>query len=255
MFLVSKLVSFFFLPPGLFFVLLAVSIILFALKRLKPAIGVLLFTTALIYLLSTEVVSNALLLPLEDAVPYPKPEEIKECSVIVVLGGGRVSRCPSENFKSCVRPQVAMRLFEAFKVWKQNPVPIVVSGGKVFERGEEPESTAMKRFLVHLGVPEESIIEEGASRNTFENAKKTKELLSGIKPGKVCLVTSAFHMKRSVKTFEKLGIDVVPVPAGYLVERSEYIFTSYLPSIGNLQRSYFALHEYLGLIYYSLLTR
>ncbi|WP_411376674.1 YdcF family protein [Desulfurobacterium thermolithotrophum] len=157
--------------------------------------------------------------------------------------------------KAAVKPQVAKRLYTAFKIWKKVKKPIVVSGGKIFNENVEAESSAMKRFLISLGIPNKEIIEESKSKNTFQNGIFTYKILNkkGIK--KICLVTSAYHMPRSYRIFKSIGFSVIPVPADYRVDRDSYSWSSYFPRMGDLYDSFLGIHEYIGILYFELIQK
>ena len=253
MFLLSKTLGVLIIPPGIFLVLLLLSIFLLIKKRKRLVTFLLSSTAFLLYLLSTEVGKNFVLLPLENSYPYPDLNRVN-CEAIVVLGGGEIPHSPAENFRASVDPKVAKRLYEAFKLWRKVKKPIVVSGGSVF-RSAESEAVAMKRFLTTLGVPSEFVIEEGKSRNTLENAIFTGELLHRKGIEKICLVTSAFHMPRSVRIFETAGFKVIPVPSDYRVYRTPYSWYSFMPMPSYLRDSLCGIREYVGLLYFEFLQK
>ncbi|MBW2619063.1 MAG: YdcF family protein [Deltaproteobacteria bacterium] len=89
---------------------------------------------------------------------------------------------------------------------------------------------------------------ETLSRDTFENARQTAELLTG---GPFVLVTSASHMARSLAVFHRLGLDPIPAPTDYLIADPAPVFW-YLPSLKALEIAHIVLHEYLGLVWYKL---
>ncbi len=253
MFILSKLFTYLFLPPGIFILMVLAGTVLTLSGRRKSGTAFLLTVSLLIYLLSITPVKDFILLPLEDAFPF---QENPSCEAIVVLGGGRVSHSPDEGMKSSVKPQVAKRLYTAFKLWKSTKKPLILSGGKVFDEGGEPESTAMRRFLVQLGVPITEIIEENKSKNTFQNAVFTYKILKRLNVNRICLVTSAYHMPRSFTIFKAVGsISVTPVPADYRVDRDPYSWSDFFPSIGNLYDSFLGIHEYVGILYFNLIQK
>ena len=71
------------------------------------------------------------------------------------------------------------------------------------------------RFLAAFGIPRERLIIENKSRNTAENAAFSKEMVSPQPGENWLLVTSAFHMPRSVGLFRKVGFPVIPWPVDY----------------------------------------
>jgi uncharacterized SAM-binding protein YcdF (DUF218 family) len=251
MFLISKTLGVFLIPPGILIFLLLTLIFFLIKKKIRISLILSITTLILLYFFSTEVGKNVVLSPLENGYPFPK--EIN-CQEIVVLGGGVIPHSPDENNRASVDPKVAKRLYTAFKLWKRIKKPILVSGGSVF-RNSESEASAMKRFLVELGIPEDEIIEEKKSRNTLENALFTREILETEGIDKICLVTSAFHMPRSVLIFKTAGFKVIPVPSDYRIFRTPYSWYSFLPAPSYLRDSMFGIREYVGILYFELIQR
>lgn len=119
---------------------------------------------------------------------------------ILVLGAG--------IFNEQVPPMLANRLDQALNVYKLNPQShFIVSGGK----GEdEPisEALAMQRYLHQQGVPNNRIIMENQSTNTYENIKFTKRIISEreTKSADIICVTSQFHIMRALRLGQKLKL-------------------------------------------------
>jgi uncharacterized SAM-binding protein YcdF (DUF218 family) len=89
---------------------------------------------------------------------------------------------------------------------------IVVSGGN---------GPGMVNFLVAEGVPRQTIVAEWQSHSTRENAVNTARLIQSM-PGKKVLLTSDFHMYRSIRVFRKLGIDVTPMPIPDILKTEDH---------------------------------
>ncbi len=74
-------------------------------------------------------------------------------------------------------------------------------------------------LLTALGVPQDRLILEAKSRDTYENAVFLKEELTRageLGPGKRwLLITSAYHMPRAMGAFRQAGFDVEPWPVDY----------------------------------------
>ena len=105
------------------------------------------------------------------------------------------------------------------------------------------------RFLKACGVEEQYLIKEDRSRNTAENAKYVKQICQQRNFDKVILVTSAFHMPRSVAFFEREGVDVIPYPTDYKTSRNTSLNAfAFTPQAENLFHSSIAMKEYLGLL-------
>ena len=141
-------------------------------------------------------------------------------------------------------------IITAVKLQKKVNVPIIVSGGKVY-KFKKAEAPIMKRFLMDLGISDDRIILEENSRDTFENAKYTKKVCENLGFKNPILITSTYHMKRSVLSFRKVGLEVIPFPAIFPSWRDkQYHWNDYLP--GNFEKFSMAFREYLGIAYYKI---
>ena len=203
----------FFLPPGIFF-LAFFLIAYFAWKKGERfAAKMIVLITMVFYLLSTYLVADMLMGSLESAyAPPAKPEG----DVVIMLGGGAFSDAPDVDGEGALTASPSTRLLTAVRLAQKLDLPILVSGGQVFQESGK-EALLAKRTLVSLGIPESRILVEGASQNTVQNAAYTAKILKENGLVRPILVTSAFHMKRSVLNYEKLGIEVVPYPTDYMV--------------------------------------
>ncbi len=255
MFILSKIFQVFLFPPGLFIILTTAGFVLLLVKRRKLAIILFSFSIGCMYILSVQPVKDALLVPLENAYP-PITESAHSFNTaenipVVVLGGGAVARSPAEDYQSAPSGGSLKRLIYGIRIRQQTGGTLFISGGTVYQRkGAEPEALAAKRIAMELGVPEEMITIETNSRNTWENAVETKRILMQKAKQKIILVTTAYHMKRSVMCFEAQGFTVIPAPTDYFIDRAERSVMSPLPTGGALGGSSAALHEYWGLLYY-----
>lgn len=96
----------------------------------------------------------------------------------------------------------ALNLYHSKKISK-----ILITGdhGYVTERGLH-EAMQFKEILIKWGIPEQDIITEEKSRNTYENAAETKKILERSYPHlkKRLLITSGTHMKRALACFVKI---------------------------------------------------
>ncbi len=254
LFILSKTLGLFLVPPGLFVLLLFLSLFFFLLKKRRVGLIFFSFTLFFIYFISTEPGKDLILSPLENAYPHPDFSKV-HCRYIVVLGGGEIPHSPAENGRASVRPAVAKRLYEAFKLYRERELPILVSGGNVYGTEAESEAEAMARFLKTIGVPAEKINEERKSRNTLENGIFSYQILEKRGVKNICLVTSAYHIPRSVMIFREVGFKVTPVPADYRIYRENYGWYSYLPRVDYLQDSLNGFREYVGILYFELLQK
>ncbi len=212
------------------------TVFLFRKKNLKIGKILILIGVSLYYLFSITPVVDLLLLPLEKEYQSIKINEIKKADKIVLLLGGRES--------DVLRASEVLRIAHL----ANNEAKVIISGTDPYNPGSE-EAVAVRAFFTNRGVPLENIIIEGRSRNTWENVRNIKEIVG---ESSFFLATSAYHMKRSIKEFEKVGANPIPAPMDFK-RRGEYSLLSYFPNARNLRNADLAVHEYFGIIFYEFL--
>ena len=195
---------------------------------------------------------------------YLPPETIPSAGAMVLLGGGTA---PAEYPRSMVEVNSAGdRVLYAAQLYKEGAAPkILLSGGRIDWLESEQESSPaheMAELLKLMGVPPEALWLQERSRNTYEDALYSAQILKekGIK--RILLVTSARHMPRSVALFEKQGLQVVPLPTDYSVTQAgweemlhpdlEAFLIGLVPGGSSLAATTGALKEYLGMLVYAL---
>jgi uncharacterized SAM-binding protein YcdF (DUF218 family) len=236
----------FLLPPGCFLVCFAGLGWWLWRKKERPAAGLLLLLTFLLYAASTPALSEALVRSLEER--YEPTTQMAQGDVLVVLGGGATLDTPNVQGEGHLSGHAANRLLTAYQLYRLEPRPIIFSGGEVFA-GNGCEAAVAKHILQSLGVPERDILVEGQSRNTTENALFVRQILQEQGFSQPVLVTSAFHMDRSVKQFAKIGVLTHPYPAGYMVNRHAIFEPRKLvPSADSLADTSLALKEHIALL-------
>ena len=90
------------------------------------------------------------------------------------------------------------------------------------------------------------------SKTTLESAKYSLKKLEEEGYRRIILITSALHMRRSVKCFERGGIKIIPALVNYIFEKEPLNILDFLPNTGALSNNFYAIHEWIGLAYYSL---
>ncbi|SDP66662.1 YdcF family protein [Selenomonas ruminantium] len=230
------------LPPGIFFLGLWFAAWRLYKKREKGLAGVLAALVLVFYLLCTPLVSERVMGALESA--YEPPAN-PQGDVIIMLGGGAYPDTPDVSGQGTLCSSPANRLLTAVRLQRKLDLPIILSGGQVYS-DSGPEAVIAKRILMDLGVPEDKIIVEGRSINTTQNAQFSTEIMreKGLK--KPILVTSAFHMRRSVLNFNKCGMEVTAYPADYRVNtRHDFHYNKLKPSVSALDDNVIVLQEVL----------
>jgi uncharacterized SAM-binding protein YcdF (DUF218 family) len=218
--------------------------------RRKTAIGLQSAGLILLVVPSMGYVSEALMMPLESTFPVRRIDDYAPADLIVLLGGTtgqlRGLRIEAEEMRGA-RVQAAARLYRAGK-GKQ----IIVSGGHyVIDGGRfRAEAEDMRDVLIGMGVPPSAILMEANSRNTYENAAFTADLLRERGERKVLLVTSALHLPRAAALFRKQGVDATPVPCSFLTGAPHGVITGLKPTSVNVLESEAAIKEYVGRLVY-----
>lgn len=205
-------------------------------KNFKVGRLIVLVGLGLYYLFSITPVVDLLLTPLEKEYATVKTDEIRDADKIVLLLGGRES--------DVLRASEVLRI----AYLTDQKAKVIISGTDPTNPRSE-EATAVRMFFTARGIPAENISIEGTSRNTWENVRNIAEMI-GDEP--FFLVTSAYHMKRSMREFERVGANPIPAPMDFKI-RGEYGIFSYFPSARHLRNSDLAIHEYFGILFYNFL--
>jgi uncharacterized SAM-binding protein YcdF (DUF218 family) len=202
------------------------------------------------YVVCMPVWPTALLVWLEARHPPPRIQESdrRDDNVIIVLTGGWLRETPA-GYEQKIGEAGWERTVAAVELWRRIGGRLLFAGAPK-PGGSDSAAAAMARVARALGVPEENLLVEPASRNTRENLLFSQRLL-GARPGRLWLVTSAMHMPRSVAVAKVLGMDVVPFPCDYRAD--EVIdWTMFVPANGARQGLEYALHEIAGIAAYRL---
>ena len=238
-------------------VLLLLCLSLFWGKR-RPARARKFTIVALILLALTgyKTLPDALLSPLENQSPeWEVDADLGRFTGIVILGGALESGRLSEYHQQPLLNASAERMTMAVALWRRNPqLRLVFTGGEGELFGSGPsEAERALRFFDSMGVPRSALTMETRSQNTYENAIFTRDLpgLDAQRPW--LLLTSAWHMPRSLATFKKAGWNVTPYPVdfrtGGITPLSSY-------NLGEgAERWELLLHEWIGIAAYRLSGR
>lgn len=129
---------------------------------------------------------------------------------------------------------------------------VFAGGGGRSDHAKGSEAYYARSFFQSLGLPVERIIFEDKSRNTYENADFSKMLVEPVSEQKWILVTSAFHMPRSVAVFETLGWDVIPFPVDFKTGKKYRLWSSDMDVFKNLRLLDIGTKEAIGIAAYRL---
>lgn len=251
-FVASKILLFALQPSSLLWLALAVGLAL-SLRPQTFRSGRRLMLVGVIGLLVCGIspLVNLLVLPLENRFPARLPAEIAApVAGIILLGGGE------EGFIGEGRPGLALneagdRVTEAARLAVRFPAAkLVLTGGSGRLIGEQSAMPQVAKLLVDLGVAKERLVVETASRTTYENAALTLPLIAQRPGERWVLVTSAYHMPRSVGVFRAVGFDVIAYPVDYRTRGAHDMTRLFLSIPAGLMRLDLAAKEWLGLLAY-----
>lgn len=242
-------------PINLIGILVFLGIVLSLLRWRRTGMACLLAGFSILALGAWTSLGAVLLHPLEDHFQRPDPAPA-DIAGIIVLGGG------FEGAVNLARGGYELnasgdRFVETAILARRYPdARVVITGGTgtLLLEGEGDADTA-PRLLIALGVAPERLVLERQSRNTYENALFTRNILEP-KPGEVwLLVTSAFHIPRSVALFDKAGFDIVPWPSDYRTSGTETLGLAEDNVADSLRNLALATREWIGLVAYRLTGR
>ena len=251
-FIFSKIFNFFLDPLNL----LIISFLLFLLLLLEQkkislgvSFGLLFFGFILLY----KPIPEFLVKNLEDKFSY-KEETFLELEGIIVLGGSTGSGKIAKERNDISLGAGAERVFKGLQFLQQQPQGTVIFtgfSGSLFHEGLS-EAEITEKLIKALKIDSKKILFEKRSRNTFENAFYTGEIIDDLKKKKWGIVTSANHMKRAIATFEKQHPEIVfePIPVDFQTANSIYWGPGNMQGSINLWRIY--IHETVGYWVYKL---
>lgn len=256
MFHVTSNVIFSFAQPSNFAVLLlAIGIFM---RRRRPLCARWLVTLGLgwIAVAGFLPLGNALILPLEERFDTHQPALPKDgVTGIILLGGFEDGRATATRGGLAIN-ESAERLTEAVRIAHLLPdAKIVFTGGVGSLFGGIAAGDAVRRYFVDTGIPSERIVVENASRDTYENAVLTRSLINPAPDDRWLLVTSAYHMPRSIGVFRQAGFNVIPFPVDFRTRGTADLLRPPGSVAAGLQRADLAVKEWIGLIAYRLFNR
>lgn len=251
-FVVSKLVWFAIQPLVALALAVLLGLVLSA-AGFRTVATLLFALSGLVYVVAMFSPAGLLLVSaLEDR--FPRPDLPANVAGIIVLGGSfdtRVAKTRGDAELS----EAGDRVTAGVMLSRKFPdARVVFTGGvaAVFE-DDVSEAEVAQRAFDSLGLDPSRLVLEDRARNTIENAAFTKELVRP-KPNETwLLVTSAFHMPRSVGCFRKVGFDVLPYPVDYRTPTGSARWRPAWADVSrNADKLQLAAREYVGLVGYRL---
>jgi uncharacterized SAM-binding protein YcdF (DUF218 family) len=255
-FYLSKILWFFAQPSNALIIASCAGALLVARGRLRRT-GAALLAAGLagLVLAAFSPLGNLAVLPLEERFPQWR-ETAGPPDGIILLGGSFVTGISAA--RGTVELNEAAERITAFVTLSRRypEAELVVTGGTgTLFTGGETEAEAAERLLSALGADTGRVIFENRARNTWENAVFTRDLVSPAAGARWLIVTSAFHMPRSIGTFRAAGFPVEAHPVDYRTGGWQDAMRPFDSASEGLRRTDLAVREWIGLVAYRLTGR
>ena len=252
LYLLSKLLPLVLLPLGCSLILLLVGLI----GRWRWLV---ITAVVLLWVCSLGLVSQTLWRWLEAPWQRTTAAEVPSAEAIVVLSGGRHPAPGAARVSEWHDPDRFLAGLDLFRAGKA-PRLLFTGGANPFRPGQPPEGQGYLTEAQQLGIPAGVMASTPPVLNTSEEAVAIRRLLEPSKaasaqPIRILLVTSAFHMRRAQRLFERQRFEVEPFPVDFRA-RGAWAGplwrdpTQWFPSAAALDGSSRALRELLGRLIY-----
>jgi uncharacterized SAM-binding protein YcdF (DUF218 family) len=250
MFVLKQFVKQLILPPMAWMLPLLIVLIFW---RRRWTRKLLFLTLCGIFILHSGLIGHWLRYPLEARyAPLLNPQDSEPYEAIVVLTSASI---PAEGLVPypTIDEHMFRRLDEAWRLYKIQHKPIIVSGGHVNPfTPHQDENKIARDYLIRWGVPQHHVLGEAKSRDTFESAVETGKLLRQKGWKRYLLVTSAVHMSRSMLAFSTQAPEPIPAPGDFTLREWKPTPLDLAPTVSAARAIALTLHEYIGVANYYL---
>lgn len=170
-----------------------------------------------------------------------------------ILLGGYTSELRG-NYDFTTLSKNGNRLIQTLELYNAGKIKkILLSGGNGTLGSDFEEATSSLKLLQKMGVKREDILIEKKSRNTYENALYSAEILKEKYPkGKFLLITSAFHQRRAMACFKKQGLNCEAFSADVKSATKIHILKVIAPDSENIELWQVTIKEMVGYLVYQM---
>jgi uncharacterized SAM-binding protein YcdF (DUF218 family) len=249
-FVLSKTIGIMLLPANFLVGIGLVGIVLLASRWVALGRRLTLACIVLLVICGFSPLGNWVLYPLEQRFPPWDASHGRPDGILVL--GGAIAPERSEARGFAVFTDSADRIIATAELAHRYPnARIVFSGGSAsLISGDAREADYAAAVFESLGVAKERLTMERGSRNTLENAEFSKALVAPKDGERWLLVTSAFHMPRSIGLFRKAGFKVEPYPVDWRTGDRTDLWKFGTRLDGGLARLDIGIREWIGLAAY-----
>ncbi len=251
-FILSKIFWILIKPLNLMAILMVLGFVL-GLKWKKASRALLTLSCALFLLLCVLPVGPNLMVYLERQ--YERPQTLPAHIDGIIVLGGTFHGYLSHVHGYPVTFSTAERIHDLVRLGRAHPeAKLVFSGGSGDPVQQSYiEAPVVEQFLADMGMPTDQLVLEKNSRNTFQNAAYSLDLLQPKAGQNWVLITSAFHMPRAVAVFEQLGWHVIPYPTDHNTSLKYHLWPSGKTNITrNVRMLETSVKEWVGTAVYYL---
>ena len=256
-FIASKTIGFFLMPTNFACSLLVLGLLMAKTRFAHIARRLSYIAIIALIIMAYSPLGHIILLPLEECIKRPLNIENMQAPDGFVVLGGSIDTIVTKARGSIAINESGERLTQIVELAHRFPnARIVFSGGsgKIFSTNMS-ESDAARSFFAQMGLNPDRLVFEGKSQNTWQNARYTKDLLKPTHQQRWLLVTSAFHMPRSLGCFRKVGMNVIPWPVDYRTRGTSDIYRFFDQASEGWKRVDIGVREWAGLLAYRLSGR
>ena len=250
-FILSKTLGYMLLPTNFLIGVGVIGALLLLTRFASLGRKLVIASVLLLVICGLSPLGNYLLYPLEQRFPSWVAGSGAPPDGIIILGGSIEADLSTAHNTPVVR-SAPDRIIEAAALAHRYPnARIVFSGGSPnLIANDAREADFAGAIFEGLGIAKSRLIMERASRNTVENAQFSKALVAPKAGERWLLVTSAFHMPRSIGLFRKAGFAVEAYPVDWRVGGRGDLFSFSNVMVDGLGRVDLAVREWAGLLAY-----
>lgn len=248
LFIASKVVGFITVPSNAIALLGLAGLLLLLLNQKRSAVSTLASAFILLVILGFSPAANVMLLVLSERFPAWR-DDGRAPDGIIVLGGGLDPDLTTAR-RSPETTDAGERVLAMLDLARRYPQARIVytSGSGNLLRGGPAEAPLAGRVLDDFGLANGRVVLEDQSRTTAENAALTRALVTPRPGERWLLVTSAYHMPRSIAAFRGAGFEVEAYPVDFRTTGWGDAAQPFDKISSGLGRSDVAMHEWVGLI-------
>lgn len=139
-----------------------------------------------------------------EIVQYSTQSSTNQADAAVVLGAAVFRERPSPVFRE--------RINHAIRLYQEGQIKAIIFTGGVGSNDQISEGEAGRQYALSAGIPNEAILFESTSENTFQNLEYAQQIISSQGFNQVLIVSDPYHMRRAMAYAEDIGINAEPSP-------------------------------------------